>query len=109
MKERKTIIQNKVYEHVEEIYTHIKENSPQNAENFKHELQQKINEVEKHPTAYPPETIANSKKILYRFVIVMKRWKLVFKITHKLLIFLGIIHTSRNPNEIKKLRTNNHE
>ena len=103
--ERETIIQEKVFEQVEEIYSYIKKNSIQNAEKFKQELQEKINEVERHPTACPPEITANSKIILYRFAIVMKKWKLVFKVTQKLLFFLGIIHTSRNPNEIKKLKT----
>jgi len=42
---------------------------------------------------------------MYRFVIIMKKWKLIFKVTTKLLIFLGIIHTGMNPNKIKKLRT----
>lgn len=109
MKQRQTIIQDKVFEHVEEIYEYIKENSPQNAEKFKQEVRAKILEVEEHPTAYSPENIANSKKQLYRFALVMKSWKLVFKVTQKLLIFLGIIHTSRHPNEIKKLRTNKYD
>jgi plasmid stabilization system protein ParE len=109
MKQRKTIIQDKVFKHVEEIYEYIKENSPQNAEKFKQEVKNKIQEVESHPTAYPPENIANSKKQIYRFTLVMKSWKLVFKVTQELLIFLGIIHTSRHPNEIKKLKTNKYD
>ncbi len=109
MKERKTIIQVNVFEDVEEIHSYIIGNSPQNAEKFKQELKQKIKDVENNPKAYPPEDIANSKTTMYRFVIVMKKWKLIFKVTTKLLIFLGIIHTSRNPNEIKKLRTTKYD
>ena len=108
MKKQETIIQDKVYEHVDEIYSYIKTNSLQSAEKFKKELKQKIEEVEMQPTSYPPEMILNTKRRMYRFAIIMKSWKIVFKVTQKLLIILGIIHTSRHPNEIKKLRTSNY-
>ena len=103
---RKTIIQPEVFTEAEKIYEYIKTNSPQNAEQFKKELLKKINKVETNPEGYPAESFLNAKTILYRFTLIMKSWKLVFKSTTKLLIFIGIVHTSRHPNEIKKLKTN---
>lgn len=102
---RKTIIQPEVFTEAEIIYNYIKSNSPQNAAKFRQELLNQIDIVEAHPTANPPENFLNGKRILYRFTLVMKSWKLIFKMTNKLLIFLGIVHTKQHPREIKKLRT----
>ena len=109
MKKRKTIIHDRVFEQAEEIFDFIKRDSPQNAQKFRNELQRTINEVEKNPTLYAPDRYANEKRNMYRFTLVMKSWKLVFKVTQKLLFFLGIIHTSRHPNQTKKLRTNKYD
>ncbi len=106
MKGRKTIIQPEVFIEAEKIYNYIKNNSPKNADKFKSELLKQINTVEISPTANPQENSLNGKRILYRFTLVMKSWKLIFKVTDKLLIFVGIIHTKRQINEIQKLRTN---
>ena len=103
---RETVIQPEVFSEAEEIYEYIKLNSLQNAEKFKIELLKQIDIVEANPTANPPEKLLNAKKTLYRFKIVMKSWKLIFKVTNTLLIFLGIVPTSRHPKEVQKLRTN---
>lgn len=102
---RKTIIQPETISEAEEIYEYIKTNSPQNAEKFKQEFLNSVDKVENNPELYPPENELNAKHILYRFILVMKSWKLVYKVTKKFLIFVGIVHTSRHPNKIKKLRT----
>lgn len=104
MKKRKTIIQPNVFNEAENIYFFIKENSPQNAQNFKKELTTKIDEVELNPEIYPKEPYLSTKNGTYRFALVMQSWKLLFKVTQSLLLFLGIVHTSRHPREIKKLR-----
>ncbi len=105
---RQTIIQPEVFAEAKEIYDYIKSDSPQNAEKFKQELLDAIDKVETNPEGYPPEDYLNAKRILYRFVLVMKRWKLIFKVTKKFLVFIGIVHTSRHPNEIKKIKTSKH-
>lgn len=105
---RKTIIQPETISEAEEIYEYIKTNSPQNAEKFKHEFLKSVDKVENNSEIYPPEDELNAERILYRFILVMKSWKLVYKVTISLLIFVGIVHTSRHPNEIKKLRTTNY-
>ncbi len=108
MKKRKTIIQPEIVLEAEKIYEYIKVNSPQNAAKFRQELAKSIEKVERNPKIYSPEHELNRKRILYRFIFVMKSWKLVYKITNNFLIFVGIIHTSRHPNEIKQLRTTNY-
>jgi toxin ParE1/3/4 len=106
-KKRKTIVQPEVYTEAEAIYEYIKENSPQNAEKFKEELLNQIDKVESNPEGYPSESFLNTTKILYRFTLILKKWKLIFKVSKDLLIFIGIIHTSRNPQEIQKLKNDN--
>ncbi len=101
---RKTIIQPKVLADTEEIYNYIKLNSPQNAQKFKSEILKQIDQVEKNPESYPGENYLNTVIILYRFALVMKSWKLIFKVTKTVLTFIGIVHTSQHTNEIKKLR-----
>ena len=104
-KKREVVIQPKVFQDAEEIYNYIKGNSIQNAESFRSELIKEIEKIEANPEAFPPEVYLNSRQIHYRFSLVMKSWKLIFKLTNKLLIILGLIHTSRNPKEIGKLRS----
>jgi len=91
-----------------EIVDYINQNSPQNAEKFKIELAKKLIEIRNNPQGFPPEPYLQTKNNLYRFALVMKSWKIIFKSTNKLLVFLGIIHTARNPNEINNLRTNSY-
>lgn len=107
-RKRKIIIQPSTILEAEEIFNFIKPDSPQNAQKFRVEFLSSVNKVAEHPDAYPPEKDLNNKIILYRFILVMKKWKLIYKVTKNIIIFVGIVHTSRHPNEIKKLRTKNY-
>ena len=92
-----------------EIVNYIKNNSSQNAEKYKNELRRQLILIKENPKIFPSEYYLPTKNNLYRFAIVMKHWKIIYKVTNKQLIFLGIIHTARHPKEIKKLRTNNYK
>ncbi len=102
---RKVIILKQFDKQSREIFNYIYQNSEQNAQKFKYEIINIITKIQKEPYAFPPEPYLQTKQNLYRFAILMKKWKIIFKATNKLLIFIGIIHTARNPMEIKKLRT----
>ena len=103
---RKTIIQPELFRNADKIYEDIKYNSPQSANKFKYELLKQIDKVEKYPEAYTPENFLNKKRIIYRYIIVMKSWKLIFKVTKELIVFLSIVHTRQHPDNIQKLQTN---
>jgi ParE toxin of type II toxin-antitoxin system, parDE len=104
---RAIIIQPEVLVEAEKIYEYIRINSLQNARNFKKQLLEQIDSVEIYPLANPPENSLNPEKIIvYRFVLIMKSWKLIYKVTDKLIVFSGIIHTSRHQNETDKLKIN---
>jgi len=94
---------------VEETTLFILNNSPENAKQFIEGINPKLDEIVKNPLIYPKDTNFSSKKGLYRFSIYMKSWKIIFKVMQNLIVFLGIIHTSRHPNEIKKLRTSKYK
>lgn len=102
---RKTIIQPRLLEEAEEIYEYIKQDSLKNANKFREELLSQIDKIELNPNFYTPEPILSGKRNLYKFILVMKSWKLIFKVTKEYLVFVSLFHTSRNPSEIKKLRT----
>ncbi|MBN1463413.1 MAG: type II toxin-antitoxin system RelE/ParE family toxin [Paludibacteraceae bacterium] len=91
------------------IYKYISEDSSQNATKFAQEVKEKINWIIENPTAGQIEIQIHSKHNWYRYKIVMKSWKIIYKVTRTLLVFIGIIHTKQHPNETKKLRTNNYE
>lgn len=94
---RKTIIQPQVFIDVELSYNYIKQNSPQNAEKFKKKIAKSIEKVELNPLGYPAELYLNtSDKIIYRFIVVMKSWKLIFKTSENYLIFVSCIHSATN-------------
>ncbi len=87
-----------------EITGYIRQNSEQNAQKFISEVDKLTDKIEENPKVFPSEPYLPTDNNLYRFAIVMKSWKIIFKVTNKLLILLGIIHTARHPKEIKKLR-----
>ncbi len=91
-----------------EIYGYISEESLQNATKFAQEVKEKVNWIIENPMAGQIEMQIHSKQNWYRYKNVMKSWKIVYKITKTLLVFLGIIQTKRHPSETKKLRTNNY-
>ncbi len=110
MSEKRNIFYKKNFDNdFEEIYKYIEHDSPQNAKKFASELKKLIMWIIKNPTAGTIETQLYSKNDWYRFKKIMKSWKIIYKVTTKLLVFLGIIHVKKHHDNIKSLRTNNYE
>ncbi len=105
MNKRKVVITPKFDKQFEEFYDYISKESPQNAEKFVHDLQKQMKAIEKHPKSYPPITNFDNITQRYRFKIFMKSFKIVFKVLKKMLIFVGLLHTSQGNLAYKKLRT----
>ncbi len=106
---RRVLIKKEFDKSFERIFRHINENSEQNAKKFVKEVEEKMKWIMKNPTAGTPEIKIYSKKKWYRFKIVMKSWKIVYKVTKSLLIFLKILHMKQDAKDLKKLRTKNYE
>ena len=92
-----------------DIAKYIRDDSEKNANKFIQEVDKMLDNIKMNPKGFPPEPNLPTKRNLYRFALVMKSWKIVYKVSNKLLVFLGIIHSARHPKEIKKLRTNNYD
>lgn len=101
--QREIKIQKKFEIQGQQIVDYIRNNSPQNAEKFKTEVERIVNDIMQFPETYPPEPFLYTKNNLYRFAKVMKSWKIIFKVSNEFIVFLGIVHTARNPEEIQKL------
>ena len=106
---RKVRIKKQFDTHGRAIANYIRKNSEQNAQKFIKQVDGITDLIKENPKIFPSEHYLPTKNNLYRFAIVMKSWKIIYKITKKQLIFLGIIHTARHPREIKKLRTSNYK
>jgi plasmid stabilization system protein ParE len=109
MDKRDKIVLPSFIKNAKEISDYIHKDSPQNAAKFRSNLEDKIISVTQRPTSNPPEPNLPTKRNWYRFALVMKSWKMIFKVTNNLLVFIRIVHTHRHPGEIKKLRTNKYE
>ena len=110
MSEKRKVVYKKDFEDdFEQVHSFINENSEQNARKFAQDVKTKIERIIQHPSSGTIESQIHSKQNWYRFKTVMKSWKIVYKVTKSMLVFLGIIHVKRHPDEIKKLRTSNYE
>ena len=67
-----------------------------------------LEKIRNSPTANPPERYLPTKRNWYRRRIYKKRYKIIYKVLKTKLIFLAVIHSSRHPNEIAKLRTSDY-
>ena len=106
---RKKLFTKKFADDFEANYQYIYKDSPQNAKKFAEELDSKIEKIKEQPTAFPPESALPTKKNWYRFAIFMNKWKVIYKVTSELLIFLAIVHTHRHEKQIKRIRTNKYQ
>ena len=91
-------------EEFNKIYALISENSTQNAQKFASELKFEIEWIIKYPIAGTIEKRIYSKQNWYRFKIIMKSWKIIYKVTNTTLVFLSIIHVKKHPREFYKLK-----
>ena len=105
VKSRTIIFQEQFEKQGRNIVNYIRINSLQNSVKFKKQILLKIEAIKQNPKLFPTERYLYTKKGLYRFSIIMKSWKIIYKVTNSKLIFLGIIHTAQHPRKIKNLRT----
>jgi plasmid stabilization system protein ParE len=80
---RKIKIKRQFDEHGREIARYIGKDSVQNAQKFINEVDKLTDKIEQNPKAFPPEPYLPTENNLYRFAIVMKSWKIIFKTSSK--------------------------
>ena len=105
----RVIVTDNFEKQAESQYGYIYNNSPQNADKFADGILPAIIKISKHPQAYSQETIISTTKNIYRFMLYMKSWKIIYKVTSKLIVILGIVSVKQHPKAIEKLRTNEYK
>ncbi|MBL7692286.1 MAG: type II toxin-antitoxin system RelE/ParE family toxin [Flavipsychrobacter sp.] len=77
--------------------------SPQNAIKAGDAILETIDRISKNPVAFREceQLRTNTKK--YRRALCMA-WQIIFRVSGNSIVILGIIHSSRRPSEVKKLR-----
>ncbi len=105
MKNRNEVYLPKFETDFDEIFLYLQRKSPQSAIKFAENTNRALETIKQNPKLFTPENYLPTKHNLYRFALVMKSWKIIYKHTKTKLIFLGIIHTAQHPREIKNLRT----
>ena len=88
-----------------EIYQYLsRKESERIARKFAKAVDDKTYQIERNPYAFSVEPQLPSKRKIYRRAIVMKSWKIVYRITKHQLTILGIAHGARNPSVIRSFR-----
>ncbi len=105
MKKRKEVFLPDFENNFDDNFLYLKNKSPKNALSFAEKIDKNIDAIKQNPKLFPTERYLFTKRGLYRFSLVMKSWKIIYKVTNSKLIFLGIIHTAQHPSKIKSLRT----
>ena len=107
--ERKLIILPAFRNSVKGIQDYISRDSQQSADKFGDDLKIAIDKIELNPKGYPFEPQLYTKRILYRFKLYKKNYKIIFKVLKTTLIIIDIFHTKQRPTKIRKLGTKDYK
>jgi len=102
LKTYRVIISFQAQESLKEIYTYIKKDSPIGARHVRKTLLALINTLKTSPEKFPKEPLLAERGKNYRFVVKW-HYKVVYLFTSKEVMVLDIIHTSMDPEEIKRV------
>ena len=105
---RKTLYKSRFYDEINDIIDFISENSTQGAIKFAQGIKPVIEKIIKHPEANSIVRQIPTQRNWYRYKLYKKRYKIIFKVLKNKIVFLSIIHTSKHPSEIIKLRTSDY-
>lgn len=87
-------------------YIGVTQQQPLNAVKVSKAIEKAIDKIALNPFAYKECEQLSTKTKVYRQAVCLS-WLIIYKVTATEIIVLGIIHTSRRPTQIKKLRGKN--
>lgn len=87
------------------IWDYIANDSMKNADRFISDLEIVMQRIEHFPESNPMFQPLAGKRKLYRYKIYKKNYLIVFKLLNNRLIYINIVHSKRNPDYYKTLRT----
>lgn len=101
----KVSLSNNALQNINEIVGYIAfvKKQPLNAIKVGDTLFETIENIGSNPTAYKECEEIPTKTKMYRIAICLS-WSIVFRIKNDEVLILGIIHQSRRPSKIRKLR-----
>jgi plasmid stabilization system protein ParE len=103
---RKIRVHEQAYNDIDQLtdFIAIASQQPLNAVKVADAIFQKLDNIAKNPFAYRECEALPTKGKIYRQASCLS-WLIIYKITDAEIIILGIIHTSRRPSRIKRLRS----
>jgi plasmid stabilization system protein ParE len=103
---RKIRVLEKAFQDIEEItdFIAIAKQQPLNAVKVAGAIFDMIDKVGQNPSAYKECEHIPTKTKIYRQAVCLS-WLIIYKITNKEIIILGVIHSARHPSKIKVLRS----
>ena len=104
---RKFFFKDSFFDTIEEIYSFIKKESPQNANKFKSEVRKQIEKIQKTPNLYPVidlEDFENPEN-KYHYSHFYKTFKMIYKIEFDSIVFLGVIHDKRDTKAMRSFKS----
>lgn len=84
------------HKHFREIYIFIRNYSYQSSQKLQKDVVSIIAEVCERPTSYNIAKVAKSGKV-FRYVKILKHYKIYFYIENEVIIILDILHEKRSP------------
>jgi plasmid stabilization system protein ParE len=98
-------ILNEAFHDIDQIADFIANNNQQpfNAVKVTEAIFETINMIGQNPLAYRECEQLPTKTKIYRRAVCLS-WIIIYKITKPEILILGVIHGSRNPSKIRKLR-----
>lgn len=104
-KEFKVVFSQTALSNIDEItgYIALIQKAPETAIKIGDAIFETIERIQHHPHAFRECEELSTKSRMYRRALC-KSWLIIFKVQPALITILGIIHTSRKPAGIRKLR-----
>jgi plasmid stabilization system protein ParE len=114
MKIKKTVITEEVKKDLKEITERLDDESLHSSVRLRRAFREGVEKAVKNPEAYSlvrTKRMPNKRK-QYRYIRVMKSWKLLYKlpsVTYGLLVFLGLIHEKQSDAATEARRTRKYD
>lgn len=102
---RKIRVLDEAYQDIDNITDFIANynNQPLNAVKVADAILETIDKIADNPFAYKECEQISTKTKMYRQIVCLS-WLIIYKVTNAEILILGVIHASRKPSEITKLR-----
>ena len=82
----------------------LSENQPKYADKFITILPDTMENIASNPYHYPVEPLLRNDEENYRYSKFLKFWKILFKVSKEVVLFLNIFHIKQDSKRIEKIK-----